>query len=77
MSFRGRLPGSFWRGIARWCCLLLGGLSAPLRGHCQDRPSLPAHRESFRVDAPLLVSKQFENVRGLLEQEQWTDAFTS
>ncbi|MCA9074823.1 MAG: PQQ-binding-like beta-propeller repeat protein [Planctomycetaceae bacterium] len=37
----------------------------------------PPLRESVTLDVPLLVAKQFANIRGLIEQEQWSDAIAA
>ena len=39
--------------------------------------SAPPLRESVTLDVPLLVAKQFANIRGLIEQEEWKDAISA
>lgn len=44
-----------------------------LAGQCAAQPERN-WRETMQVDAPLLAAKRLENVRGLLEQEEWDAA---
>ncbi len=76
MNGRGccrRGGASSWTGLFVGLALL--SVAVPDRASCQDQPA--RQRASFTLDVPLLVAKQFENVQGLIEQEDWTAAMTA
>ncbi len=70
---RQRRIGGSWTGL--FVAVALLGLTSPDRASCQDRAARKG--TSFTVDVPLLVAKQFENVQGLIEQEDWPAALTA
>ncbi|MCA9026584.1 MAG: PQQ-binding-like beta-propeller repeat protein [Planctomycetaceae bacterium] len=69
MNSRGRRRCSFILSLA--CVTIQWSESTEVL--IAQQTSVPL-RESVTLDVPLLVAKQVENIRGLIEQQQWSEA---
>ncbi|MBX3437954.1 MAG: PQQ-like beta-propeller repeat protein [Planctomycetaceae bacterium] len=68
-----RMPSRFCHSVVAHfavSCLLALGIA-----RADDRPA--PQRQSVSLDVPLLVSKQFASIRGLIEQEDWVTALAA
>ncbi len=73
MNLRGlcfRLSLRILASVALSQCCLLSVLVGDVGAQENNSPL----RESVTLDVSLLVAKQFENIRGLIEQQEWSEA---